>query len=521
MSPKEILEFCLEKGLLLDSEVLKLFSEISDINSVKLIIERIKNQTQERVITKKIFSGNQEFEKLFLSLPKENQKSLETLKIKLGLSIEISREKETEKTIEEIERADNGIKVLSRIPVSTSKPEVSHFVKYFRNRFNEMRNILQGNPKLTNLVSINKLSRNRQIFSVIGMVSDKRTTKNKNIILELEDLGGKIKVLINSNKEELFKEGEDISLDSVIGVRGTGDNNIIFANEIVFPDSLLYERKRSPADERALFLGDLHFGSKLFLEKSFLKFIDYLNGKVPDSESEKIKYLFLVGDIVTGVGNYPTQEKDLKILNLEEQFSKLAELLGRIRKDITIIISPGNHDGVRMMEPQPLLDEKYAWQIYNLKNVILTGNPAHIKMGERKDFSGFDVLTYHGFSFPFYADNVPKLMHAKAMNAPDKIMSYLLKNRHLAPTHTSIQYFPFDEDYLIIKKIPDIFVSAHTHKSAVSYYNNILLISVGTWEAKTAYQEKMGNEPDFCKVPMFNLKTREVKILDFEEKENE
>jgi len=32
----------------------------------------------------------------------------------------------------------------------------------------------------------------------------------------------------------------------------------------------------------------------------------------------------------------------------------------------------------------------------------------------------------------------------------------------------------------------------------------------------TPYQEKFGNTPDHCKVPMFNLKTRAVKILDFE-----
>jgi DNA polymerase II small subunit/DNA polymerase delta subunit B len=42
------------------------------------------------------------------------------------------------------------------------------------------------------------------------------------------------------------------------------------------------------------------------------------------------------------------------------------------------------------------------------------------------------------------------------------------------------------------------------------------LISVSSWESKTAYMEKMGNNPDFCKVPMLNLKTREIKLLDFE-----
>ena len=148
--------------------------------------------------------------------------------------------------------------------------------------------------------------------------------------------------------------------------------------------------------------------------------------------------------------------------------------------------------------------------------MLFTGNPAQVNIGAKKDFSGFDILTYHGYSFPYYADNVPKLMKEKAMNSPEEIMKYLLKNRHLAPTHASVQYFPLEQDALMIREIPDIFVSAHTHKSGVSYYNNILLVSVSSWESLTPYMEKMGSEPDFCKVPMFNLKTREVKILDFE-----
>jgi len=68
----------------------------------------------------------------------------------------------------------------------------------------------------------------------------------------------------------------------------------------------------------------------------------------------------------------------------------------------------------------------------------------------------------------------------------------------------------------MIKQVPDIFFSGHTHKSGITYYNNILNISSSCWESKTAFQEKMGNEPDFCKVPMLNMKTREIKILDFE-----
>ena len=536
MNPQEILRFCLEKGLLLDKEVLNLFSESSDLESLKLIIEKIKSHTQQRIITKNVFYENKEqVNQFFLTLPEKNQKKLEKLKIKLGLSIEISQEREVlysspevdkkegstkiNKKIQELQKDKerDSIKIISIAPTFSKKPEIGDFVKYFRNRFSEMKNILQDHSELNNLVSINKISGNQQRISLIGMVSNKRVTKNKNILLEIEDLTGKIRILINQNKPELYEKAEEIALDSIIGFNGSGNREILFANDIIFPESMIFERKKSPVEEYALFIGDLHFGSNLFLEKSFLKFIDYLNGNVPNTpEAGKIKYLFIVGDLITGVGNYPNQEKDLKIADIEEQFVKVAELLGKIRKDIKIIISPGNHDGVRLMEPQPLLDEKYAWPLYNLENVLLTGNPAQVNIGIKKDFSGIGVLTYHGFSFPYYANNISKLMRRKAMNSPEEIMKYLLKNRHLAPTHASVQYFPLEQDALMIRKIPDIFVSAHTHKSGVSYYNNILVISVSSWESFTSYQEKMGAEPDFCKVPMFNLKTREVKILDFE-----
>jgi DNA polymerase II small subunit len=532
MDTKQLLKFCLEKGLLLDKEVLSLFNETSDIESVKLIIEKIKNCTKQNVITKNVFYENKEKVNEFLyELPQKNQKELENLKIKLGLSIEISREKQFlgeenhQKNIGEIKNLyekieDNEVKVLSSIHISNKKIEVQDFVAYFKNRFIEMRGFLQNHSELENLVSISKIFGSRQKISIIGMVYDKSVTKNKNILLEIEDSTGKIKVLISKTKKEVYEKAENVALDSVVGFRGSGNEEIFFADDIIYPDSSLPERKNSPQEEWALFIGDLHFGSKRFMKNNFLKFIDYLNGDFQnEGETKKIKYLFLVGDVVTGVGNYPNQEKDLEIADLEEQFFELAEILNKIRKDIKIIISPGNHDGVRLMEPQPFLDEKYAWPLYEMENVVITPNPSYLKIGEKKNFSGFTVLTYHGFSYPYYANNIPSLIQKKAMNCPEEIMKYLLKNRHLAPTHASTQYFPLEKDGLLIREIPDIFVSAHTHKCGVSYYNNILVISISCWEEMTPYQEKFGNIPDHCKVPMFNLKTRKVKILDFEDLE--
>jgi DNA polymerase II small subunit len=517
MNTKEILRFCVEKGLLLDKELLGLFSEEGDIESVKLIIEKIKNYTQKKIITKDLFYNNKaQVIQVFSSLPKENQEKLESLKIKLGLSIEISKEFSVIKSEGE-EQEKNQVKVKSINCSLGKKFGVEDFIVHFRNRFNEMKYFLQSHPAMENLVSIGKISGTRQGVSIIGIVYDKKTTKNKNIILEVEDMTGSIKVLVNKDKEELYTKAEELALDSVVGFKCSGSNEILFANEIIFPESILPERKTAPLEEYVAFIGDVHFGSKKFMKENFLKFISYLNGEIPNTpEVSKIKYLFILGDLVTGVGVYPNQEKELEIINLEDQFIGISELLSKIRKDIKIIISPGNHEGVRLMEPQPLFNEKYAWALYDLENVVLTENPSMVNIASSDDFPGFNVLTYHGFSFPYYANNVPSLMKIKSMNSPEKIMQYLLKHRHLAPTHGSVQYFPCGKDVHIIREIPDIFASGHTHKSAIIYSNNVLIISCSTWESMTAYQEKFGNIPDHCKVPLINLKTREVKILDFE-----
>ena len=568
MDSKEILGFCLKNGLLIDKEALGLFSD-TDADSAKFIIERIKERTSSRVITKGIFfENNGKIGEFFSEIPEDKKENLQKLKIKLGLSIEISKssqeipksqalnvsqiaaesgstflkdEKRAKSKFDEQistsprevpqlkfgwqisnERelkinSDSCVKVVSTFPVVSRSAGVKDFVNYFRNRYSEMKFFLQERPELTNLLSINKISGNRQGISIIGMVSDKKMTKNKNILFDVEDITGKIKVLISESKKELYEKAQDICLDSVLGFKCTGNREILFANEIIFPEANLYERKKSAVEEYALFIGDVHYGSKNFLEKDFLKFIDYLNGKVENiPEVSKIKYLFIVGDLITGIGNYPNQEPDLKFSSLEEQFEGIADLLKQIRKDIKIILSPGNHDCVRLMEPQPLLDERYAWPLYELENVIITGNPSLVKIGETKYFEGFKILTYHGFSFPYYANTVPDLVSEKAMNHPEKIMKFLLKHRHLAPTHASTQYFPLEKDALLIGEIPDIFVSGHTHKSGITHFNNILLISVSSWEGLTAYQEKFGNKPDHCKVPMLNLKTRQVKMLDFE-----
>ena len=59
----------------------------------------------------------------------------------------------------------------------------------------------------------------------------------------------------------------------------------------------------------------------------------------------------------------------------------------------------------------------------------------------------------------------------------------------------------------------------NTIHSYIDKYNDILIIASSCWQSMTEFEEKFGNLPYPCKVPWLNLKTREVKILDFSDSE--
>jgi DNA polymerase II small subunit len=146
----------------------------------------------------------------------------------------------------------------------------------------------------------------------------------------------------------------------------------------------------------------------------------------------------------------------------------------------------------------------------------MVSNPALVNIHAIDGFEGYNVLLYHGYSFDYYVANVDSIRNNGGYDRADLIMKFLLKRRHLAPTHTSTLYMPYaDKDPLVIDTIPDFFVTGHIHKAAVAKYKNITLISGSCWQSKTDFQEKVGHHPEPSRVPAVNLATREVKILRF------
>jgi len=506
-----IVKLFLQEGILIEPSLLDFFKT----NNIPYDIVDIIKALGIKFLSKDALNQNYDKIILFLERGKAGKSNEEKELAQKTIEYFSVFKTELKLPIKRIEKKkEYPYKVLESWKLVPKKLEVGDFVSYFKSRYISLKSILQERADLTNLTSINKISGQRQAsISIIGLVIEKYVTKNKNLLLKMEDLTGTISVLVNASKEDLYKKAQKVLLDEVIAVKASGSSEFLFANDIFSPDAMARKREEDTEDYAA-FISDIHCGSSMFLEDEFSRFISWLNlerGTEEQKElAKKVKYLFISGDTVDGVGIYPGQEDLLKIKNVKDQYIKLAGYLNQIRKDITIFHIPGQHDAVRVAEPQPPIGEFYAESMTQIENLILLSNPAMVEIRGRK------VLMYHGASFHNVIDDIEELRLANAHNNPSKVIKELLLRRHLAPTHASTVYIPnADVDPLSIREVPDIIATGELHKIDVSSYNNIRIIASSCWQSQTPFEEKVGNVPEPCKVPILNLRNLSVKIMDF------
>ena len=425
-------------------------------------------------------------------------------------------------TISKTPTINHSFKILHDFYAEAKKREVKDFVSYFAARYRQIESLLKQRKELSTVLSIGRLQgkKDREQLAVVAMINKKEITRNGNIIFSVEDLTGETKVLVNKNNPELFSLAQEIVPDEVVGIAGVNGDNIIFANNIIQPDVMLdKEFRKYSQDQYVVFLSDLHVGSKDFLEEELLKFINWINGDTGSDKqrniAQKVSHIIIAGDLVDGVGIYPGQEEELDITDISDQYTRAAEYLEKIPKHIPIIICPGNHDAVRLSEPQPHLPIKYAPKLYEMENIHLVSNPSLVNIAGSDIFPGFDVLIYHGYSFDYYVANVDSIRQQGGYDRADLIMKFMLKRRHVAPTYKSSLFIPDHFDSLVIQEVPDFFITGHIHKTAVSTYRNTTLICGSCWQKTTSFQEKVGHHPEPARVPVVNLKTRKVTILNF------
>ncbi len=399
----------------------------------------------------------------------------------------------------------------------SKKLEVTDWTAYFNRKYEEISNLITKRMDVKDVVSISRLV-DRKDSTIIAVVNEKRVTAKGNILLILEDPTGETLAIVNQYKKEIMEKIKEVVLDEVAGFRGVKSGEFFFVNDVIFPDIPYVPEKKAPNPGKAAFISDLHIGSNKFLMNEFEDFIEWLNGKGSKSEQEmakQIRYLFIGGDLVDGVGIYPEQIKELTIGDVYEQYEKFAEYMKRIPEDIKIIVIPGNHDGVRLEEPQPPLYREFAKELKPYGNILMLSNPSYVNIHAGDGFEGFNILNYHGYSFDSLVSDVEPIRKSGGYDRGDKIMEFLLKKRHLAPSYGWVPISPMERDYLFVDIVPDIFVAGHIHKSKVGYYKNILTITSSCWQGKTVFQERVGHHPEPGRVPIFDLKTRKMTILKF------
>jgi DNA polymerase II small subunit len=424
---------------------------------------------------------------------------------------------------------ENKVKVLWSYEEPSVKRTYDHFVKSLQMRFKAIEKLLKARQELLTITSIIRIKgkSEKEAVACIGMVIEKAETTNNNIMITIEDFSGSIKVLVTQKKKELYDLAKDIQLDEVLGFTGNTGKDIIFPDTIIFPDvPLTKELKKSPLDEYAIFVGDPHFGSSVFLKDDFTRMLLWLTGKVGNDEqrsiAKKVKYVFITGDLIEGVGVYPGQEKDLAIIDIRDQYKEAANYLKQIPEHMHIILFTGNHDAGRISEPQEPVMKEYAQCLYDLPNITIVSNPAMVNIGATKDFPGFDCLLYHGGSFIYYADAIPSIRSAGGQKKVDMVMKYLLQRRHLAPTHNAALTIPTtDRDWLFMDVVPDIFISGHIHRVSFTHYRNVTCVNAGCWTETTDDQVKRGLEPQPSKLILLSLKTRKGKLMNFKKEHDE
>ncbi len=386
---------------------------------------------------------------------------------------------------------------------STSEGKINDFAQYFKARFYSLKRLIEKRNDFGRGMDIARAKTLDREVKIVGIVYDRSTTKNGHVMLTLEDDTDNIKVFISKESPLI---NESFVNDEVIGIQGKPNiqRTMIIPEKIFRPD-IPRQHTWEPSDtpSKIAFLSDVHVGSSTFLERDWKRMIKWLK---ENSVKEDINYLVFPGDVVDGIGVFPNQEKELNILDIDDQYAELAEYLKDIPDHIKMVVHPGNHDAARLAEPQPALNKRFTTGFDS--NILMVSNPVYLNV------EGRTVLTYHGKSMDDWIAAVQGLTY----DNPLKVMKQMCMCRHLAPIYGQRNALaPEKKDYMCMEFIPDIFVSGHVHGAGQEIYNGVRMINASTWQSQTEYQKQHNFNPDPSIMPVVDLATGRIRMHDFRE----
>jgi len=399
----------------------------------------------------------------------------------------------------------------------SSGGSIENFMEYIRDRYDRLERIIRRRMDVRGTTSITEAMNTPRgsDVKVIGMITQKRE-RGRLIFMEIEDREASTSVLVPLTIDrEKFQRAQGALLDQVICVVGRKSReDLIVASDIINPDIPEIKPNMAFEEVHVALLSDLHVGSREFLEKVFERFLLWLKGEVGNGRQKyiagRVKYVVIAGDLVDGIGVYPSQEEELKITDIYEQYKATARLIEKIPEYIEVIIIPGNHDATRQALPQPAIMRKYAEPIYECRKVRMLGDPSWVKLHD------VEFLLYHGRSLDDVIGAVPGVMYRNLQKTVGRAMEQLLKVRHLAPMYGQKTPIAAEKiDWLVIDRVPDIFHAGHVHVEGYKRYRGRLIVNSGTFQDQTAFMKKMGLMPTPGIVPIVNLQNFEVNQIDF------
>ncbi len=387
---------------------------------------------------------------------------------------------------------------------STGTGEYSDFVTTFRDRYDRLAKLLRGRVNHRPSTAIAEMPGGSEA-AMVGLINDVRSTANGHWLVELEDTKGTFPCLVTKDKD-LAGVVDELLMDECIAVEGrlSDDSGILFADSIHFPDvPRTYRPNTADRHVQAALISDVHVGSQEFVADAWHRFADWLHTR----EAESVEYLLIAGDMVEGVGVYPNQDEELDIVDIYEQYERFAEYLKEVPGDVDVVMIPGNHDAVRLAEPQPGFDEELR-NIMSVHDPHITGNPSTVTL------EGVSVLMYHGVSLDEVIAELPA--EKASYDDPHRAMYQLLKKRHVAPQYGGhMRLAPEEKDYLVVDSIPDVFHTGHVHKLGWGKYHNVLAVNTGCWQAQTAFQKSVNIDPDVGFAPILDLDTLDMTVRKF------
>lgn len=387
---------------------------------------------------------------------------------------------------------------------STGTGDYAEFVGLFRDRLDRLRRFLESRVPQQSAHALER-GRGGSEAGMIGLVNDIRSTRNGHWMVELEDATGTFPALFMKDRE--ISDLVDALLhDEVIGVEGrlSDDAGILFVENAHLPDvPRTHEPATADRPVQAAMISDVHVGSKEFLGGAWSEFTSWLH----TPEADPIEYLFIAGDMVEGVGVYPNQDADLAIVDVYEQYERFAEVMKDVPGDIEIIMIPGNHDAVRLAEPQPGFSEQLV-EVMDAHDAHIASNPSTVTV------EGVPILMYHGSSLDEIIAQLPADL--ASYEEPHQAMIQLLRKRHVAPLYGGkIRIAPEERDYLVMDEVPSVFHAGHVHTVGVGSYRGVRVINTGCWQSQTDFQKRNNLQPEPARAFILDLDTLDVTVRKF------